>query len=112
MFARRMALPRIASLLCILLVAAASATAQIVTGTVTGTLKDPSGGVIPGAAVALISETRGTRIPDVFTGANGDFTFANVSPDNYTMQVTMQGFKALKRTGIVVSAGDRRRSAP
>ena len=37
------------------------AVAQITTGTVTGTIKDTTGGVIPGATVVLISEARGTR---------------------------------------------------
>ena len=36
------------------------AAAQITTGTVTGTVKDSQGGVIPGATVVLISEARGT----------------------------------------------------
>jgi len=83
------------------------ASAQITTASVTGTVKDPQGGVIPGAAVTLISETQGTQLPDVFTNSNGDFTFANVKPDRYTVQVTMTGFKTLKKTGIVVTSGDR-----
>ena len=89
------------------LCAALPVSAQITTASVTGTVKDPQGGVIPGATVTLISETRGTQLSDAFTNSNGDFTFANVSPDRYTLQVTMEGFKTLKRTGIVVSAGDR-----
>src|SRR5437899_11256185 len=86
---------------------AAPASAQITTGTVSGTVKDPQGAVIPGAAVTLISETRGTRMSDVFTNTNGDFVFVNVSPDRYTVQVTMTGFKTLERAGITVTAGDR-----
>ncbi len=96
-----------AAALVALLTMASAGWAQVTTATVTGTVKDPQGAVIPGAAVTLISETRGTQLPDVFTNANGDFTFANVSPDRYTVQVTMEGFKTLKRTGVVVSAGDR-----
>src|SRR5690349_421767 len=83
------------------------ATAQVTTGSIAGTVKDPQGGVIPGATVTLISETRGTQLSDVFTNENGDFTFPNVSPDRYTLQITMEGFKTLKRTGVVISAGDR-----
>ena len=83
------------------------ASAQIVTGTVTGTVKDASGAVVPGASVTLTSETRGTALPDVVTNSSGDFTFPNVSPDRYSIQVAVQGFKTLKRTGIVVGAGDR-----
>ncbi len=89
------------------LAVALPAAAQITTASVTGTVKDPQGGVIPGASVTLISETQGTQMPDVFTNTNGDFTFANVKPDRYTLQITMEGFKTMRRTGIIVSSGDR-----
>ena len=39
-----------------------SASAQITTGTVAGTVKDAQGGVIPGATVTLISESRALTI--------------------------------------------------
>jgi Carboxypeptidase regulatory-like domain len=86
---------------------AASASAQITTGTVSGTVKDPQGGVIPGAAVTLTSDTRGTKLSDVFTNEQGDFTFVNVPPDKYTLSVSMQGFKPARQSGISVSPGDR-----
>src|SRR6266540_2535449 len=89
------------------LVVALPASAQITTASVTGTVKDPQGGVIPGATVSLISETQGTQMSGVFTNNNGDFTIANVRPDRYTLQITMEGFKTLRRTGIVVGAGER-----
>ena len=60
-----------------------------------------------GATVTLISETRGTRLPEVITRSNGDFVVPNVTADRYTVQITMDGFKTLQRTGISVSAGDR-----
>lgn len=89
------------------LVLVAPAFAQLTTGTVTGTVKDSQGGVLPGASVILISETRGTRLPEAFTNASGDFVVANVPPDTYILQVTMDGFRTLKRGGIAVSPGDR-----
>src|SRR5439155_22234432 len=78
---------------------AAPAAGQLTTGTVSGTVKDPHAGIIPGATVTLISERRGTRLPDAITNADGDFVFANVPPDTYTLQVIMEGFKALRRGG-------------
>ena len=86
---------------------ASSASAQITTGTLSGTVKDPQGGIIPGAAVTLTSDTRGTKLSDVFTNDRGDFTFVNVPPDRYTILVSMQGFKPAKQPGISVSPGDR-----
>ena len=83
------------------------ASAQITTGTVSGTIKDASGGVIPGATVVLLSETKGTRSSPAVTNATGDYVFPNVTPDTYTIEVGMQGFKPLTRRNIKVSGGDR-----
>ena len=81
--------------------------AQINTGTVLGTVKDAQGGVIPGATVTLISEARGTRSAPVVTNENGDFVFANVSADTYTIEVVLESFKTSQRSGIAVSPGAR-----
>src|SRR5258708_4593752 len=89
-----------------LLAASPPAAAKLTTGTLTGSLKDAQGLVVPGAAVTLTSEARGTQLPPAFTNAQGDFVFANVPPDTYTIQVAMTGFKTLKRSGLGVSAGD------
>jgi carboxypeptidase family protein/TonB-dependent receptor-like protein len=83
------------------------AAAQITTGTVTGTVKDSQGGVIPGATVVLISEARGTKLAPVVTNESGDFVVPNVTADVYTVEVTMDSFKTVKRQGIRVSGGDR-----
>ena len=58
-----------------LLAAAISAPAQVTTGSVSGTVKDAQGGVVPGATVVLISEGRGTRSEPATTSATGDFVF-------------------------------------
>ena len=50
----------LATALVVLLATASSARAQITTGSVAGTVKDSQGGVIPGATVTLVSETKGT----------------------------------------------------
>ena len=81
--------------------------AQISTGTVAGTVKDVQGGVIPGATVTLISEARGTRSSPAVTTDSGDFVFVNMVADTYTVEVTLQSFKTLKRSGIAVSPGAR-----
>jgi hypothetical protein len=82
-------------------------TAQVTTGTVSGTVEDPQGGRIPGATVTLISESRGTRSTPVTTGSAGDYVVPNATPDRYTIEVVMDGFKTLLRRGVDVSSGDR-----
>ena len=81
--------------------------AHVNTGTVLGTVKAAQGGVVPGATVTLISEARGTRTAPVVTNENGDFVFANVTADTYTVEVTLESFKTLQRSGLAVSPGTR-----
>ncbi len=101
-------LPRVvATALIVLLTIATAAAAQITTGSVAGTVKDAQGGVIPGATVTLVSDTKGTRSSALVTGATGDFVFVNVAPDTYTVEVAMPSFKTLKRSGITVNPGSR-----
>jgi hypothetical protein len=86
---------------------ATTATAQITTGTVLGNVKDSSGAVVPGATVVLVSESRGTKSVPSVTSASGDYVFPNVTADTYTVEITMDGFKTVRRTGVQVSGGDR-----
>ena len=81
--------------------------AQITTGTVTGSVKDDQGLAVPGASVTLISEARGTRMAPVVTSLTGDFVIPNVTPDTYTVEITMPGFSTVARPGVAVSGGDR-----
>ena len=90
-----------------LLLLSAPAGAQITTGTVSGTVKDASGAVIPGVTVVLTSESRGTKLAPAVTNESGDFVFPNVTADTYTVEVTLEGFRTAKRTGVAVSGGDR-----
>ena len=98
---------RLVAALLALAAAATGASAQGVTGTVSGTIKDPQGATLPGAAVTLISETRGTTLASVVTNTDGDFVIPNITADTYTLQVVMPAFKTLKRTGVAVGPGAR-----
>jgi hypothetical protein len=89
------------------LTAAATASAQITTGSIAGTVKDVQGGVIPGASVTLVNEAQGTRTTPAVTSVDGDFVFASVGSGTYAIEVEIPSFKKLKRSGIVVSAGER-----
>ena len=100
-------LVRMALVLLCIVTGAVSAGAQITTGVVSGALKDEQGAVVPGATVALISDTRGTKVADAHTNENGDFVFPNVPGDTYTVEVTLEGFKTMRRAGVLVSPGDR-----
>ena len=82
------------------------AAAQITSGSVTGSIRDGQGGVIPGASVTLISAARGTSL-EVTSNEHGDFAFPIVGAETYVLRVGLAGFKTLTRPGIIVHAGDR-----
>jgi len=90
-----------------LLAGAVTASAQVTTGSIGGTVKDPQGGVIPGATVVLISETQNTKSAPVVTNETGDFVFVNVKSDTYTLEVTMDAFKTVRKTGVRLGAAER-----
>src|SRR5687767_8510210 len=97
---------RVLSMLTLTAACAVPAAAQITTGTVSGSLKDPQGAVVPGATVTLISQARGTKT-ETQTSSDGQFVFPNVAVGAYTVRVSMDGFKTIERPGINVSPGDR-----
>jgi hypothetical protein len=80
---------------------------QLSTGTIAGVVNDAQGAAIPGVTVALTSETKGTMVAPVVTNEAGEFQVPNLAPDTYTVDVSLEGFKSLKRTGVAVSGGDR-----
>ncbi len=88
--------------------AAAAALAQTSTGSITGTVKDDTGGVIPGATVtATRTETGETRT--VVTTDSGVYRVLNISPGNYTLRIEMTGFKTVVDENVEVTIGELRR---
>jgi hypothetical protein len=93
--------------LAVLLALPGTTYAQRITGELSGTVVDESGGVIPGANVTVINEaSRATRRS--VTNADGFFAFAALPAATYTVQVSIQGFNTYEVTGIELRAGDSR----
>jgi hypothetical protein len=77
-----------------------------ITGTITGTIVDPSGQVIAGAKVVLTSPKTGDSRSAVANEV-GAFSLNAVQPDTYTLRVQHGGFKAYERKELVVAANER-----
>src|SRR5215475_4819997 len=80
---------------------------QNLTGQLTGTVTDPSGSVIPNANITLKNQLSGD-IRRTVSNSEGVFAFASVPTGEYTITIESQGFAKWERTGIRISAGDRR----
>jgi len=84
-----------------LLLATTPGFAQLPTGTILGTVKDASGGVVPGATVTITNtDTALTRTGT--SGTDGSYRFPALPVGHYRVQVTREGFGALTRTGITL----------
>lgn len=77
------------------------ATAQSNRGSITGTVTDVSGGVIPNATAQAREVNTGTTYTTTTTDA-GDYTFPQLLVGTYNVKVTAPGFKTANRTGVVV----------
>src|SRR4051812_21113604 len=98
----------VAILLALLAVTNAVALAQqMTTATISGSVRDAQGGVLPGVAVSLTDEARGTTVPAVTTNERGEYLVPNLAPGTYTLEAALSGFKTVRRTGIALSGGDR-----
>src|ERR1700674_1858836 len=72
-------------------------------GTVQGTVKDPTGGVMVAVTVDISNPVSGFK-RSATTDAAGKFVFRNLAPNPYHLEVTAQGFESLKRDVDVKSA--------
>ena len=87
--------------LCLLLTISA-AFAQTDRGTITGTIWDPTGAMIGGAAVTAKNTQSGAEYQAASTGT-GNFTLALLPAGTYELTATMTGFKKYVRPGVIVS---------
>jgi hypothetical protein len=76
----------------------------IPTSMLTGTVKDATGGVIPGAEVVVTDPGTG-RTFNVLTDDNGYFAVASVPAGTYTVTVTVPGFKKAVIENVKVNVG-------
>ena len=80
--------------------------AQVTSGSINGTVKDATGGVLPGATVTVTNPLAGLE-RTVSTNETGDFVVPGLPPGTYTIRVELQGFKTLEKTDVALSATDR-----
>jgi hypothetical protein len=77
--------------------------AQEFRATISGTVTDPTGAVVPGASVAVQETSTGT-ISRTTSDAAGQYVVPFLLPGNYTITVAASGFETLTRTAVTLQA--------
>lgn len=80
--------------------------AQTVSGTITGTVVDPSSLPVVNATVSLRNQDTGQQFTQT-TGVTGDFVFAAILPGRYTVIAEMKGFKKVEKQNLNITAAER-----
>ena len=78
-----------------------AAFAQSDRGTITGTVADPAGAVVAGAAIEAKNVATGA-VYQTASSTTGNYTIAQLPAGSYQMSITVSGFKKFIRTGLVV----------
>src|SRR6202162_4694973 len=85
-----------------------SLSAQTTYGSISGTVSDSSGAAISGADVTLANiSTSEKRVQQ--TGSDGLYSFVNLLPATYRIDVEKSGFKRISRPDIIVEVGQSAR---
>ena len=85
-------------LFVLLLPALASAQA-----TVSGTVRDSSGAVLPGVTVEAASPALIEKVRNAVTDGTGQYRITDLPPGDYALTFALSGFTTVKRQGVTVS---------
>ncbi|HKR66520.1 MAG TPA: TonB-dependent receptor [Thermoanaerobaculia bacterium] len=89
-------------LLPLLLLCAVSASAQLTTGALFGTVTDNHGDPLPGVTVTVTGAT-GPQVQ--VTDPRGIFRYPTLAPGTYALQASLEGFSPVRYPNIVVNLG-------
>src|SRR5260370_23924490 len=84
-----------------------SALGQGTTATLSGTVQDENGAVVPGANVMVINGGTGLK-REATTNADGTFTVPLLQPSTYSVTVRRDGFAPVEIKNVVLNIGDRK----
>jgi len=84
----------------------APASGQVAGATLSGTISDSSGAVVPQANVVIKNVATGVST-ELATNTDGFYTAANLLPGDYEVTISAKGFNTEKRTGISLTVGSQ-----
>jgi hypothetical protein len=81
--------------------------AQVERGTISGTVRDPSGGIVPGASVTVKNVNTGVQVSPT-TNQAGEYVAPNLIPGEYSVTVSHTGFESTTVASIILYVDERR----
>jgi hypothetical protein len=69
----------------------------------TGTVRDASGAILPGVTVEAASPVLIEKVRTTVTEGNGQFTIVNLRPGTYTVTFTLPGFQTIRQDAITLT---------
>ena len=75
------------------------------TSTLSGTVKDGTGGVLPGVTVTVSSPSQVGGTQTSITDSQGIYRFPALHPGVYQMEATLSGFKSMRRSDVTLQLG-------
>ena len=76
--------------------------AAMAQGSIAGSVKDPSGAVLPGVTVEAASPALIEQARSGVSDSNGNYRIVDLPPGTYSVTFTLTGFKTVRREGIVI----------
>ena len=80
--------------------------AQDISGTIGGTILDPSGATVPNAKVTVTNTDRNQVVRVITTDATGTYSAPLIPVGQYSVKVEVKGFKTETRTAITLNVSD------
>ncbi|HZY61129.1 MAG TPA: carboxypeptidase regulatory-like domain-containing protein [Edaphobacter sp.] len=79
---------------------------QTSSGTISGRVVDRTGAVVAGAEVDLVNQLTGAKVTTKVL-SHGDFTFPDVQPGDFTVDIKAPGYKEFEKKNLRLSASER-----
>jgi hypothetical protein len=84
-----------------------TAFAQSATATLSGTVTDQNGAVVPGVEITIINKATGLQ-RQATTGDQGEFTVPLLPPSAYTVRIQHTGFSPIEYPSVILNVGDQK----
>jgi len=88
---------------------ASTTRAQTTTASLVGTIKDPTGSVLPGVTVTIVNAATGATVWQTVTDESGTYFAPSLPVGTYDVNLSLQGFKTTSIRGTRLEIGQRAR---